>query len=413
MKRYITFIWLTIFSSCFSQTGWFELKVPVIANGVDMHFINSTTGFIITYNSDFLVTTNGGLNWTVRTVPQFSNFGSVYFFNAQTGFLTLGNFIYKTTNAGIDWILKYSTPKYLKKIRFANPQTGYACGTDKLVLKTQNGGENWETVKQTTTHDDLYNMFVFDYNTVFVCGFNFFQYPVFSRTIDGGFSWVGTAPGGNLQVYYQTTFINSDTGYLLGSGDGGSLLKTTNGGTSWNRINTNPPETYFLSCYFFNVNTGYLGTSYGRIFKTTNGGVTLSLQHEDTNTGEIYQISFLGNDTAYAIAHDKYLKTINGGEPVGVFHNSTSIPDKFSLSQNYPNPFNPLTRINYELPITNYIILKVYDALGNEVETLVNEKQSAGSYSVDFNAASLPSGIYFYKLITEKFSETKKMILVK
>ncbi|MEO8209941.1 MAG: T9SS type A sorting domain-containing protein, partial [bacterium] len=89
------------------------------------------------------------------------------------------------------------------------------------------------------------------------------------------------------------------------------------------------------------------------------------------------------------------------------------IPEKFSLSQNYPNPFNPVTKINYELRITNYVSLKVYDILGNEVFVLVNEKQNAGSYEVDFDGSNFSSGLYYYKLQTDNFNETKKMTLIK
>lgn len=89
------------------------------------------------------------------------------------------------------------------------------------------------------------------------------------------------------------------------------------------------------------------------------------------------------------------------------------IPVKYSLSQNYPNPFNPNTVVNYQMPVAGFVQLKVYDNLGNEVETLVNEKQNAGSYSVTFNGANLSSGIYFYMLEAGDYNETKKMILVK
>lgn len=92
---------------------------------------------------------------------------------------------------------------------------------------------------------------------------------------------------------------------------------------------------------------------------------------------------------------------------------SSIIPEKFSLNQNYPNPFNPNTVLNYSLPGTQYSILKVFDALGKEITTLVNEMQNAGSYSVEFDGSNLSSGIYFYKLESEKFSETKRMVLLK
>jgi hypothetical protein len=96
-------------------------------------------------------------------------------------------------------------------------------------------------------------------------------------------------------------------------------------------------------------------------------------------------------------------------------------PVKFSLEQNYPNPFNPTTKIRYSIPsvIANgtkqsqLVTLKVYDVLGNEVRNLVNEEKPAGTYEVEFISGNLPSGLYFYKLITENFVETRKMILLK
>ncbi len=88
--------------------------------------------------------------------------------------------------------------------------------------------------------------------------------------------------------------------------------------------------------------------------------------------------------------------------------------EKFALSQNYPNPFNPSTVINYQLPASSNVVLKIYNALGKGIATLVNTKQIAGSYEVEFNAENLPSGVYFYKLQNgSSISEVKKMVLLK
>ena len=89
------------------------------------------------------------------------------------------------------------------------------------------------------------------------------------------------------------------------------------------------------------------------------------------------------------------------------------IPDEYNLAQNYPNPFNPVTKIRYSLPHLSYVSLIVYNILGQEVITLVNEQQPAGIYEVRLDATGLPSGIYFYKLQAGKFGETKKMVLMK
>jgi len=89
------------------------------------------------------------------------------------------------------------------------------------------------------------------------------------------------------------------------------------------------------------------------------------------------------------------------------------LPTNLEVMQNFPNPFNPLTRINYELQIANYVTLSVYDINGRLVKELVNQKQSAGSYEVNFDGSGLPSGTYIYRLQAGDFSETKKMVLLK
>jgi plastocyanin len=98
--------------------------------------------------------------------------------------------------------------------------------------------------------------------------------------------------------------------------------------------------------------------------------------------------------------------------PVGV-DDENILADKFELLQNYPNPFNPSTSIQYRVSSISNVSLKVYDVLGNEVATLVNEEKPAGVYSVNFDATGLSSGMYLYKLQAAGFVETRKMILMK
>ena len=100
-------------------------------------------------------------------------------------------------------------------------------------------------------------------------------------------------------------------------------------------------------------------------------------------------------------------------EPVVGVRESLPIPKSFLLEQNYPNPFNPSTLIGYQLPISSFVNLTVYDALGKEIKTLVNKYQNAGKYFVQFNASDLPSGVYFYRLDAGTFHTTKKLLLLK
>jgi uncharacterized protein YlxW (UPF0749 family) len=92
---------------------------------------------------------------------------------------------------------------------------------------------------------------------------------------------------------------------------------------------------------------------------------------------------------------------------------NTGIPVVYSLSQNYPNPFNPVTKINYALPKTGHVTMKIYDVTGREIQTLVNDIKQAGNYTVDFNGANLSSGVYFYKIQSGDFISVKRMVLIK
>ena len=105
--------------------------------------------------------------------------------------------------------------------------------------------------------------------------------------------------------------------------------------------------------------------------------------------------------------------TVKGDILTGVTQNGTEIPTKYDLYQNYPNPFNPTTRIKFDLPKQSFVSIKLYDITGREVSKLVSQEYNAGSYTVDYNAASLSSGIYFYRIEAGSFVSTKRMMLIK
>ncbi len=138
------------------------------------------------------------------------------------------------------------------------------------------------------------------------------------------------------------------------------------------------------------------------------------------NSNSLKSYSFADNSTSSG----KYSYRLKQIDIDGSFEYSQTvevdldIPSKFELTQNYPNPFNPTTTISYTIPVAELgfgltVLLKIYDMLGKEVATLVNEEQASGNYSVQFDASKLSSGIYYYTLKTEKYSDTKKMLLLK
>jgi hypothetical protein len=101
------------------------------------------------------------------------------------------------------------------------------------------------------------------------------------------------------------------------------------------------------------------------------------------------------------------------GYLVHIINSNNQVPDKYSLSQNYPNPFNPTTKINFSIPKAGLISLKVYDMLGREVQSLVNQQLAAGEFIAEFDGAGLSSGTYFYRLQVGDFVQIKKMVLLK
>jgi hypothetical protein len=161
---------------------------------------------------------------------------------------------------------------------------------------------------------------------------------------------------------------------------------------------------------FSNISTNDLAfDENGVLYGIKGSGPTVSdLFTININTGEGTLVGSVGLMalTGLAFAETGFVVSVDGSD-------DKTIPTEFSLSQNYPNPFNPETTIKFSIPISSFVTLKLYDVIGNEVKTLVNNQKSAGQYEVTLNASDLSSGIYFYKLEVGSFVETKKMVLLK
>ena len=130
------------------------------------------------------------------------------------------------------------------------------------------------------------------------------------------------------------------------------------------------------------------------------GGYVLSLATDGSNI-------FAGTD-GRGVWKRPLSEIITGVEEI-----KNNMPTSYSLSQNYPNPFNPSTTINFSVPKSSIVTIKIYDILGSEVKTLVSEEKAAGNYNVQFDDSGLPSGVYFYRMQAGSFAETKKLILMK
>ena len=174
---------------------------------------------------------------------------------------------------------------------------------------------------------------------------------------------------GTSENLIGVSFTDSDNGTVVGRG--GTILRTTDGGSNWTQQSSGTTE-WLGGVSFTDSDNGTAVGLGGTILRTTNGGVTFVEEKE-----------------------------------IDV------IPTKYKLSQNFPNPFNPSTKIRYSVPQTSNVVIKVFDILGNEIEILIDEQKNAGTYEITWYAESLPSGIYFYRLQGGSFVETKKMVLMK
>jgi hypothetical protein len=207
----------------------------------------------------------------------------------------------------------------------------------------------------------------------------------------------------------QTELVFDDNTYETGTGLGQYLAYNHNGtpvsGWPLKTLGT----TFFTTPCFIDVNRN--GT-----LDMIGTGIEGSSPNQFTNvyiwnTGQPYNYAKVYIPIwQYNARHNG----VYGDIPiVGISNTNKNIPDKFELLQNYPNPFNPTTNIKYQIANNSYVSLKIYDVLGKEVATLVNEFKQAGTYELTFNAGKLSSGIYFYKIVAENYSETKIMTVVK
>ena len=185
-------------------------------------------------------------------------------------------------------------------------------------------------------------------------------------------------------IYYDNRNISTDSMDVY-------LSRSTNGGDSWTdyRINDHRfvPKTV----------TGAVGSG--------NQGDNIGITSVGNKLWPVWMDDHTGNYQIWTAAVD-----VNS---IGVTQIITEVPEGFFLTQNYPNPFNPTTNLEFGISKLGFVSLKVYDLLGKEVTTLVNEIKPAGLYEVEFDGSILPSGIYYYKLEAGSFSETKKMLLIK
>ncbi|NOS86545.1 MAG: T9SS type A sorting domain-containing protein [Ignavibacteria bacterium] len=407
MKKILSILLLVISFTIntFSQS-WFMQEVSPGAFLQSVKFTSGTNGYCAGPPAVIYKTTNGGASWFSQNTNHQGYLNDIYFPNQNTGYAVgeLGDVV-KTTNAGQSWTITDVSSTTYFGVTFIDATTGFICGFES-ILKTSNGGALWYPVS-TNLIGTLHSISFLPGNpsVLYCCGTN----GILAKSIDYGETWVQQSSGSSYN--FQSINVYAP-GSVMVVGEG-KIMRTVNGGENWLNSPHSPP-TYFRCVQMINSTTGFAAGHSGHILKTYNGGLNW-FQLAYYENFDFSAMHFVDASTGYFTRDDgRVIKTTNGGgTPIGLIPVSNDIPKAYSLSQNYPNPFNPTTNIKFAIPQTGLVKLTVFDMLGREIETLVNENLNAGTYNADWVAANYPSGVYFYKLTSAGYSVTKRMVLVK
>ncbi len=415
------------------QTTW-RVANGTSGNGViavDFYRGNPDTMFALC-SRNFLGSTDRGEHWDSIGSPS-ADFGEIgidrnishVIYISIPGFTINSNNNFQSTDGGRTWRLLFIGASWVVKvIEFdpVEPGTVYIGVGPGRLYRSSDIGQTWDTLFVGGFLMSSLSIAPSN-NNVLYAGF---VGGVFKST-DRGQSWAnlsfGFQPPGRILVTVDPRDANIVYAAIFSTGASPSgMYKTTDGGMVWNEINNgiglDDRQSGVLAINPKNPEELLLGISSDQhiLFRTTNGGF---------NWSEFVD-GMAGPGSANTIRFD----TLNNRMYVGAFlsqggsglyirdnvtdvHLDRVIPHQVELSQNYPNPFNPSTTIQYSIPNGGHVSLVVYDVLGRQVAVLESGFKSAGSHSVNFDASSLASGVYMYRLQAGEFNVIKKMLVVK
>lgn len=392
------------------NSQWIEQTNPANRRQNTVFFHNSQTGFTGGDTGTIQRSTNSGVTWFSSNLGLSGNVNvtDINFSGNDTGYCTASNGsltgkIYRTSNGGAVWTIMFDTTNIgMRGVFFANPVTGWAVGNG-TVKYTSNTGMNW--ISRNFSGSTNMCVFAFSPTLVMVGGFGSAGY--IARSTNAGVNWSFPGLPATIMDVRFIQFPDANTGYTggLALGGQGGMCKSTDGGLSWSLLAGYVGSTP-LNAYFINANTGYVVNSSSELKMTTDGGASWVNQTIPAS-GSYADITGSGS---FAIIAGRRI-AIN--TTVSIQQVSNEVPAAFSLEQNFPNPFNPVTQINFSLSKSGFIMLQVTDITGREVTRLIEDSYAPGTYRIDFDASRFTSGVYFYRLQTAEFTQTKKMILIK
>jgi photosystem II stability/assembly factor-like uncharacterized protein len=449
MKKILVLTLMLSFGKVFGQTE---------ADLWDIFALNSDTALACTNNGALYRTVNGGETWVIH--ENLLDIGrticNIYFVDDKIGWMITrsGGIVFKTIDSGSTWEIHNITHGYpinFYDIAFLDSLRGWICGAEKndesmmntffraIFWTTIDGGETWN-------YHDGYRLDLSSYwRSVLFAGDNIGwmscryddHWGTIFRSIDEGLTWQEQDIPKVLSIE-KIFFLNDINGWAVGNKyttkNGVSywvtqLLQTVDGGETW-VIQTEDFERPINDIHFLNDSSGIAIHRFqpdsrspypAHILKTSDGGDNWEIH--SSYSDRLGGMHFVDEHTGWIVGEDELiLKTTDGGmhwerqDNFSVLSNidNHKLPENLDLLQNYPNPFNSSTTIKYSISKPSLVNLKIYDLIGNEVETLVDQQKRSGKHRLSFNGDRISSGLYFYTLIIDdKYSITKKMLLIR
>lgn len=401
----------------YNETGNINLTSDIIAS-TSLPVVSSNGNVYSVYKSKLYRSVDTGLNWGVIREPS----AGILVVNGNDLYTTSTSGIVRSTNSGNDWTFHSSgipashIPK-LSSVGLANGilYAGFNGTRPRMHLPavweqggvyiSNNNGESWSPLNSGLPTEGGVHSPVF---SVVSKGNVVVLYTASGRFSLINNSWVNIGSGFPPNTYVNNLFIfNDDVIFITNNGlfishDKGLTKEDFNSGLTGitNYLTTlfsYEEELHLLSSYEANVVYKYENEQWNEV----NFLIPENLRF--TGLQSVEKIIFAGT----------YDNGIWMYSPSPTSINDDNNPVTYKLSQNYPNPFNPSTTISYQIASAGNVQITIYDVLGKEMMTLVNENKSAGEYEIVFDASSLTSGVYFYRIISNNFSETQKMILLR
>ncbi|HSD64910.1 MAG TPA: YCF48-related protein [Ignavibacteriaceae bacterium] len=385
---------------------WTAQQSPTAQNLYGIAFIDSSTWVAVGNDGIILRSTDGGTSWSLVSSPSNDQLRSVTFLGSVGLAVGISGRVLRSTDSGLNWIEETRpTTRNLYSVSISSIMA-VITGEEGTILVSYDGGLTW-TSHTAGTASILFGVSVNDSTAVGVGG----QGAVV-MSVDGGTGWGLTILGQNI-FFYSTSFINGSTGWAVGSSlaTGNVIIHSTDYGFVWSAQSAPTTEQLF-GVSFASLTTGFAVGTGGAIIYTTNGGITW-LNSVSGTFQTLSAVAFIDTIRGIAVGDGGTILKSSAGGPVKVVEERNPQPYNFSLEQNYPNPFNPSTQINYSIPEDGFVSLKLYNLLGKEIAEPVNGIVKAGKHRFTFNASSLPSGVYLYRLETNNKVMVKKMMLIK